>query len=96
MLCVAVVSAGCGGKPRQFGARTYNKKIMWDTNTQALLRSLAYVFAPHIWKLCAVVISHVFGAAVAGQGKVVSICCISAYPFQFLKQLYQFLFVLAQ
>ena len=25
---------------------------MWDTNTQALLRSLAYVFAPHIWKLC--------------------------------------------
>ena len=33
---------------------SHNKKIMapagagWDTNTQALLRSLAYVFVPHI------------------------------------------------
>lgn len=64
MLCVAVVSAGVGGKPRQFGARTYNNRFKSragraGTKTCRLLRIIAYMFLPlkrgvnsqgYIWK----------------------------------------------
>ena len=51
MLCVAVVSAGVGGKPRQFGARTYNNRFKSragraGTKTCRLLRIIAYMFLP--------------------------------------------------
>lgn len=45
------LSAGCGGKPRRFGARTYNNRFKSragraGTKTCRLLRIIAYMFLP--------------------------------------------------
>ncbi|TPV51735.1 hypothetical protein FJ444_21230 [Aestuariibacter sp. GS-14] len=45
------MSAGCGGKPRQLGARTYNNRfksraVRAGTKTCRLLRIIAYMFLP--------------------------------------------------